>query len=1273
MTRLYRAWFVSLLLGALPACGVARRSDESDLPKTSAKTRDSTEKDKPLVGLPRNEIPPDQLDAVVRAHFQGLGFMERYEYRKAANAFREVHERAPGWIPGSINLAISLLNDTGTQAEATKKGKGSGGPANFDGALEVLEEVLTREPTNLHAHYCRGLILEFLGQGRTAEAHQDFQFVAERDPGDGHAWLKAGATLTSPTNPDQPAGPDQADQLIAFYSKALDANPYLVTALYKLQQAYGWSRKRDQQVEVLARWRKLNPKTDPAGPGDTAEAFYGESGKYARVVDPFASQNVSTSGLEPPRFAPPVALRVILPAGDRWVGPEDFRGPHAVTGRARARFGATVAAFDADGDGRRDLYLAAAVIGPRGLRDALLLNRGDGSFLDVSHDWGLPDTAASLSASAGDFDADRRIDLFLTSPTGNRLLQNQGNRFEDVSARVGLDKAGSLGLTARWLDLDQDGDLDLYIVNFTELGRAADALGGAPVPGVTNSAYRNIGKPAPVSGRPQDNWAPLAVSPPDQPATAGLSIAFEPWPDPAALIGPPANYTSLAALDADDDRDLDLIVASDGSPPLAVLNDRLGRFHSVPMNEIVPGGSSPGVGQGGAGATASTSIGGLLVLDLDKDGRADLASIDSTGAIRAWRKTTDPVKVPRVIHWESWPVEPTRWRTMISADLDLDTWPDLLGLPASRDTPLAEWGRNDGRRLVRLPLGVVTGGTGSISGLALADLSGDPLPDLLVLSDEAPPSIAVNLGNGQHWLSLDLGGRWKTSFDHMRTNPHGIGTRVTLEGQGLFVTYDHTPAGIGLGQSVGPVVLGLGKSPSVELLRLRWPDGTMQCELNQPADVVVKLAETNRKTGSCPVLFTWNGDRFVCLGDFLGGGGLGYLIAPGVYGQPDRDESVAIAPEQLRAVDGVYRLSVTEPMDEVTYLDRLRLVAVDRPPGVETTPDERFAPEGPRPSGESIAWKTAIDPVRATDLRGRDVTEALRAWDRVTVNGFHRLAGWVGYTEEHGIVLDFGDRLSGFAPTDPLVLALAGWVEYPYSQTNYAASTAGVVLAPPRVERQNADGSWSVIEPHAGYPAGLPRMTTLDLTGKVNGPRCVLRLRTNMECYWDQAFMIRRDRAAETELRQTVLHPARATLGHRGYFRESSPDGREPLLYDYDHVDPAPLAFMAGRLTRYGDVRSLIREDDDRFCLVGPGDEVRLEFESGVLPALPGGWTRSFVLKAEGYCKDADPFTATSDRVDPLPWRAMPDFPFAPRQHRPADAAYDLHLKNDQTRPSGAR
>jgi hypothetical protein len=148
---------------------------------------------------------------------------------------------------------------------------------------------------------------------------------------------------------------------------------------------------------------------------------------------------------------------------------------------------------------------------------------------------------------------------------------------------------------------------------------------------------------------------------------------------------------------------------------------------------------------------------------------------------------------------------------------------------------------------------------------------------------------------------------------------------------------------------------------------------------------------------------------------------------------------------------------------------------------------------------------------------------------------------------------------------------------------------------------------------------------------------------------------------------------AQARLGYRGFTRETSPDGRPPWLYDYDRVEPAPLARMSGLLTRYGDVARLLRGDDDQLCLIGPGDEVRLEFDAARAPELPAGWTRSFVLRAVGYCKDADPFTAASDDVGPLPWRGMPAYPFGPGGERPPDPAYAEYLREFLTRPAGGR
>jgi hypothetical protein len=122
-------------------------------------------------------------------------------------------------------------------------------------------------------------------------------------------------------------------------------------------------------------------------------------------------------------------------------------------------------------------------------------------------------------------------------------------------------------------------------------------------------------------------------------------------------------------------------------------------------------------------------------------------------------------------------------------------------------------------------------------------------------------------------------------------------------------------------------------------------------------------------------------------------------------------------------------------------------------------------------------------------------------------------------------------------------------------------------------------------------------------------------------------------------------------------------------MYEYDFVDPAPLAHLRGTLTRYGDVDAMLRADDDQLCVVGPGDEVLVEFDANAVAALPTGWTRAYILRTTGYCKDADPFTAGSDTVGPLPWRGMPaHYPFGKEHERLIDPAYAEYLRTYQTR-----
>lgn len=169
-----------------------------------------------------------------------------------------------------------------------------------------------------------------------------------------------------------------------------------------------------------------------------------------------------------------------------------------------------------------------------------------------------------------------------------------------------------------------------------------------------------------------------------------------------------------------------------------------------------------------------------------------------------------------------------------------------------------------------------------------------------------------------------------------------------------------------------------------------------------------------------------------------------------------------------------------------------------------------------------------------------------------------------------------------------------------------------------------------------------------------------------MECYWDQAFIAQVDPNAEIVVNS--LPVARAELGYRGYMRESSPDGLPPTLFDYDLVEPATLSQLPGLYTRFGDVTSLLQNDDDQHCVFGSGEEVKIEFNGQSLPPVPKGWVREYVLRSVGYCKDADLFSVTGDDVGPLPWKGMKEYPFGKNGARPMDDAYRAYLRDFQTR-----
>jgi hypothetical protein len=601
-------------------------------------------------------------------------------------------------------------------------------------------------------------------------------------------------------------------------------------------------------------------------------------------------------------------------------------------------------------------------------------------------------------------------------------------------------------------------------------------------------------------------------------------------------------------------------------------------------------------------------------------------------------------------------------------DLDLDGRADLVGLSADRK-PVLLHGQGDptGRfTLAPEPFGPHPAKLTGLQAVAVADVDGNCTPDLICWDADGVKVFSAE-PNGHRGLKLRLTGKRDATNaglgqKNLRTNTDGIGSKVSAVTGPLSAMIEHTTLSGGPGQSLLPLDLGLGKATQADAVRIRWPDGVVQAELGTPACELVTIGETNRKPTSCPVLMTWDGTRWVYVTDFLGGGALGEVGPDGSVRPARPEESVKIEPHQLGLKDGHYVLRIAEPMDEVLYLDHVRLDVVDHPPGTEVHPDERFAVGGPPPTQQLLTFRGKLFPAKATDHRGRDVTATLRERDDKTVAGFaHR--SWLGYAEDHWVEFDFGDKPLSLPAGNPAYLVLAGWTDYPYPESIYASTQAGVPTVWPVLERMRPDGKWEALGP-IGLPAGLPKVMTVPVGDwfKTGG---VFRIRTNLQIYWDQLFLaVPTDGATVHE-----LPPAAVRLSHPGFVQEITPGRKPPIAYDPDRFEPVATTKWAGTLTRLGEVGELAAKVDDRFVLAGPGDEVTVRFDARPLPPLPAGWVRSFVLRTHGYCKDTAPTTLTGGRVGPLPVRGMTGYPCpdGANPHITAD------LATWHTRPAGRR
>ncbi|NNJ65101.1 MAG: hypothetical protein HKP16_06015 [Xanthomonadales bacterium] len=150
-----------------------------------------------------------------------------------------------------------------------------------------------------------------------------------------------------------------------------------------------------------------------------------------------------------------------------------------------------------------------------------------------------------------------------------------------------------------------------------------------------------------------------------------------------------------------------------------------------------------------------------------------------------------------------------------------------------------------------------------------------------------------------------------------------------------------------------------------------------------------------------------------------------------------------------------------------------------------------------------------------------------------------------------------------------------------------------------------------------------------------------LRLRTNMQIYWDRVAVAYAEDLPEFS--RTLLPLRAARLDKPGFALRSTLDQHRPH-YDYSKLSPFwDTRYMTGLYTRFGPVDELVAARDDAVAIIGPGEEVHLEFDEAEPP--PENWRRYFVLETNGWAKDMDLFTRDGDTVGPLPSSGLPAGP----------------------------